>query len=118
MLSQFGGQIVINSGTPQQINTNDPAAGPVMATRISIQPAPAASGGLVYVFFNVPVGTTTPSTATFPYFTLAAGTSTAPGDDVADAVDYGDGSEFDTSKIWVDGAHTGDVVNYLFKLKI
>lgn len=117
MRSQFGGILTIAAGTPQQINSNDPKAGPVMATRLSIQPSPAASGGFVYVWFNVPPGTT-PTTANFPYFTLAAATATAPGDDITDFVDFGDGSEFDTSRIWVDGAHTGDKVTYLFNLKI
>jgi hypothetical protein len=75
------GSITINAGTPKQLTPS-----PCPATRILLQPAPGANVGAVYVFSGVPAGVT-PSTGTFPYITLAAGTATQGGQTFEDAVD-------------------------------
>jgi hypothetical protein len=110
--SQYSGTVTIDAGAPVPLNTIR-----MPATRIILQATPAAGSGLIYVFVNVPVGKT-PSVDTYPYTTLAPAGANSPSDTYSDQVDFGDGSFFDVSRIWVDGSHSGDVVNYSFSAKI
>ena len=111
---QVSGSVTINSGTPIQLAAKTP---PTLFTRLLIQCQPAAGAGLIYVFNGVPYGTT-PSTSTFPFVTLAAAGASAPSDDYEDRLDTGDSFAIDLGQIWIDGAHTGDVVTFTGDRKI
>ena len=88
---------------------------PALATRLSIQCQPSGSAEQVYVFFGFK---TVPSTGSNPYLTLAQASATAGGDTYSDRVDQADDSGIDLSQIWIDGAHSGDVVTWTANLKI
>ena len=103
--------LTIASGVPQQVSTTS-----VPGTRVQIQCQPASTDGLIYVFQGVPKGTT-PSTSTWPYITLAAGSASSGSDNFSDATDTGDESWFDVSGLWIDGSHTGDLVTVVFNRK-
>lgn len=103
---RVGTTVTIAAGTPVRVS-----ATAIYADRIFIQMKVAASGGVGYVMLGVPPGVT-PSTASWPTIQLCAATSTVPGCAYSDV-----GANIDISRIWIDGAHTGDTVTVSYERK-
>lgn len=97
-------KITITAGTPVRIS----GVANTIADRIVIQMLSATTGGLGYVMLGVTAGTT-PVANTWPTIQLCGGTATAPGCSYSDV-----GGAIDVSRIWIDGAQTGDTVTVTY----
>ncbi len=100
--------LTIASGTPIHLS-----AFHFYVSRILIQAAESASGGIIQICTGIPIETTPAAncgTAGQLGGQLAAATSTAPGGSYSDTSDNHQGKGIDLATIWIDGAHTGDTV--------
>lgn len=107
--------LTITAGTPIQLATKY-----TPINRLLIQ-ALTGGTGLVYVMdMSGYLSTVTPNPATSGHLTaqLAPATSTAPGGSYSDATDATPGSgPIDLSRIYIDGAHSGDTVVVSYDLR-
>lgn len=108
-MAREGRIITIVAGTPVRLNES-----PLIVSRIYIQMQAAAAGAMGYVMDGVRPDTN-PVANTNPTVQLAPAATDSPGGDYADADPFG--SSIDLSRIWVDGAHSGDTMLVSYETK-
>jgi len=102
--------ITVAAGTPVRLETE-----PLIVSWLYVEMLAAAGAGMGYLMLGVRPGTT-PVANTNPTIQLTASAgATAPGGSFELRFDVN--NEIDLSRVWVDGAHTGDTVLVMYNTK-